>query len=69
MEGSFGVWCNNCNRVTTGTIVFCYKPTDYLDPPNIEPFLEIEELSAVADYIQKQFPKGWDVKGGKLIGR
>ncbi len=66
-EGDFAFYCQDCNRSKTGMIVFHYKRTDYLDPPHMEPVIEVENLGPIFDYLLEQFPHGWKIENGKII--
>jgi hypothetical protein len=39
----------------------------WIEPPSMEPIIDLGELEAVFAYMSEQFPKGWKIEDGKVI--
>lgn len=70
MEEHFAFVDHDNNEHTEGRIDFIF----YEDHGNGaietlgEPVLDsIQDLKAIFDYIKSQFPKGWEIKNGKVV--
>jgi hypothetical protein len=61
-------WDPKTDRISYQGAIGFYDPGTYMEPPFFDLAIELHEIVPMMDYLKKQFPKGWKIENGEIIG-